>query len=170
MARLLALASALLVAAAGAPADEPKGKHKFPPNRLAKESSPYLLQHAHNPVDWYPWGAEPFEKAKREGKLVFLSIGYCGWVGGHVAVDLLERFLDRPALRLLPGLMAFVGAALFAFIAVQAVTNALGDFARASNMLRWPHYPFRFTVAFGSAVFALVLLVQGIGLVRRGRE
>lgn len=102
--------------------------------------------------------------------IVFLSIGYCGWVGGHVAVDLLERFLDRPALRLLPGLMAFVGAALFAFIAVQAVTNALGDFARASNMLRWPHYPFRFTVAFGSAVFALVLLVQGIGLVRRGRE
>ena len=81
MVRPLALAAAMLVAAAGAPADEPKGKHKFPPNRLAKESSPYLLQHAHNPVDWYPWGAEPFERAKREGKLVFLSIGYssCHW-------------------------------------------------------------------------------------------
>src|SRR5207247_5361484 len=41
----------------------------------------YLLQHAHNPVDWYPWGAEAFEKAKKENKLVFLSIGYssCHW-------------------------------------------------------------------------------------------
>jgi len=50
-------------------------------NRLAKEKSPYLLQHAHNPVDWYPWGAEAFEKAKREGKPIFLSIGYatCHW-------------------------------------------------------------------------------------------
>jgi uncharacterized protein YyaL (SSP411 family) len=50
-------------------------------NRLAKESSPYLLQHAHNPVDWFPWGAEAFAKAKSEKKLVFLSIGYssCHW-------------------------------------------------------------------------------------------
>ena len=54
---------------------EPK-KEAGPANRLAKESSPYLLQHAHNPVDWYPWGAEAFEKAKKEKKLVFLSIGY----------------------------------------------------------------------------------------------
>jgi uncharacterized protein YyaL (SSP411 family) len=51
------------------------------PNRLAGETSPYLLQHAHNPVDWYPWGEEAFEKAKREDKPVFLSIGYsaCHW-------------------------------------------------------------------------------------------
>ena len=50
-------------------------------NRLVRESSPYLLQHAHNPVDWYPWGDEAFAKAKKEGKLVFLSIGYssCHW-------------------------------------------------------------------------------------------
>ncbi|MGI9467100.1 MAG: DUF255 domain-containing protein, partial [Rubripirellula sp.] len=50
-------------------------------NQLAKESSPYLLQHAHNPVDWYPWGEEAFAKAKREGKMVFLSVGYaaCHW-------------------------------------------------------------------------------------------
>lgn len=50
-------------------------------NRLAKESSPYLRQHAHNPVDWYPWGPEAFEKAKKENKLIFLSIGYssCHW-------------------------------------------------------------------------------------------
>src|SRR6201990_887308 len=50
-------------------------------NRLARESSPYLLLHAHNPVDWYPWGPEAFETAKREKKLIFLSVGYssCYW-------------------------------------------------------------------------------------------
>jgi uncharacterized protein YyaL (SSP411 family) len=50
-------------------------------NRLANEKSPYLLQHAHNPVDWYPWGDEAFEKAAREDKPVFLSVGYstCHW-------------------------------------------------------------------------------------------
>jgi len=45
-------------------------------NRLINEKSPYLLQHAHNPVDWFPWGEEAFQKAQREGKAVFLSIGY----------------------------------------------------------------------------------------------
>ena len=51
------------------------------PNRLAKEQSPYLLQHQWNPVDWYPWGPEAFEKARSESKPVFLSIGYssCHW-------------------------------------------------------------------------------------------
>ncbi len=50
-------------------------------NRLAREKSPYLLQHANNPVDWYPWGDEAFRKAKNDGKPVFLSIGYstCHW-------------------------------------------------------------------------------------------
>jgi uncharacterized protein YyaL (SSP411 family) len=57
-----------------------KGNHKHT-NRLSRETSPYLLQHAHNPVAWYPWGEEAFAKAKKEGKLVFLSIGYssCHW-------------------------------------------------------------------------------------------
>jgi uncharacterized protein len=52
-----------------------------PVNRLAHETSPYLLQHADNPVDWYPWGDEAFEKARAEGKPVLLSIGYsaCHW-------------------------------------------------------------------------------------------
>lgn len=45
-------------------------------NRLINEKSPYLLQHAYNPVDWYPWGEEAFQKAQREGKAVFLSVGY----------------------------------------------------------------------------------------------
>ena len=50
-------------------------------NRLAGETSPYLLQHAHNPVDWYPWGDEAFAKARAEDKPVLLSVGYsaCHW-------------------------------------------------------------------------------------------
>jgi uncharacterized protein YyaL (SSP411 family) len=68
----------------GAPArtDEPKKEAKpRHTNRLSREISPYLLQHAHNPVDWFPWGDEAFAKAKKENKLVFLSIGYssCHW-------------------------------------------------------------------------------------------
>jgi len=52
-----------------------------PANRLIHESSPYLQQHAHNPVDWYPWGDEALEKARRENKLILISIGYsaCHW-------------------------------------------------------------------------------------------
>jgi uncharacterized protein YyaL (SSP411 family) len=67
----------LLAAIPAAAADPPKGK----PNRLADETSPYLRQHDHNPVDWHPWGPEAFAQAKKEGKLVFLSIGYssCHW-------------------------------------------------------------------------------------------
>jgi uncharacterized protein YyaL (SSP411 family) len=51
------------------------------PNRLANENSPYLIQHANNPVDWYPWGEEALEKARTEDKPIFLSIGYaaCHW-------------------------------------------------------------------------------------------
>jgi uncharacterized protein YyaL (SSP411 family) len=50
-------------------------------NRLSQETSPYLLQHAHNPVDWYPWGEEALEQARKEGKPILLSIGYsaCHW-------------------------------------------------------------------------------------------
>ncbi len=52
-----------------------------PANRLARETSPYLLQHAHNPVDWYPWGEEAFAKAHAEDKPILLSVGYatCHW-------------------------------------------------------------------------------------------
>jgi len=55
-------------------------EHKFT-NRLAQETSPYLLQHAHNPVDWYPWGPEALERARAEDKPIFLSVGYsaCHW-------------------------------------------------------------------------------------------
>uniref|UniRef100_A0A3P9MUP8 Spermatosis associated 20 n=1 Tax=Poecilia reticulata TaxID=8081 RepID=A0A3P9MUP8_POERE len=59
----------------------PPSPHPKHTNRLANERSPYLLQHAHNPVDWYPWGHEAFEKAKKEDKPIFLSVGYstCHW-------------------------------------------------------------------------------------------
>src|SRR5688572_19857651 len=60
--------------------EQMKGTHKYT-NRLAQEKSPYLLQHQHNPVDWYPWGEEAFEKARKENKPILLSIGYstCHW-------------------------------------------------------------------------------------------
>jgi uncharacterized protein YyaL (SSP411 family) len=62
-------------------------------NKLINEKSPYLLQHAYNPVDWYPWGEEAFEKAKSEDKPIFLSIGYstCHWC--HVMER--ESFNDK---------------------------------------------------------------------------
>src|SRR5436305_12677 len=78
-----ALLGLLLSLPAGIAADKesPKDPKAKKANRLAHETSPYLLQHAHNPVDWYPWGPEAFAKAKKEDKLVFLSIGYssCHW-------------------------------------------------------------------------------------------
>ena len=63
-----------------------------PQNRLAGETSPYLQQHAANPVDWYPWGAEALERARRENKPILLSIGYsaCHWC--HVMAH--ESFED----------------------------------------------------------------------------
>ena len=63
------------------------------PNHLASENSPYLLQHANNPVDWYPWGEEALAKAKAEDKPIFLSIGYaaCHWC--HVMAH--ESFEDE---------------------------------------------------------------------------
>lgn len=69
------------------------------PNRLINEKSPYLLQHAYNPVDWFPWSDEAFEKAKRENKPIFLSIGYstCHWC--HVMER--ESFEDEEVARLL---------------------------------------------------------------------
>ena len=62
------------------------------PNRLADETSPYLLQHAENPVDWYPWGSEAFQAALKQDKPIFLSIGYaaCHWC--HVMAH--ESFED----------------------------------------------------------------------------
>ncbi|WP_309496399.1 thioredoxin domain-containing protein [Sulfurovum sp.] len=68
-------------------------------NALVHEDSPYLQQHVHNPVNWYPWGEEAFEKAEKEDKLIFLSIGYstCHWC--HVMEE--ESFTDEEVSKLL---------------------------------------------------------------------
>ncbi len=73
--------------------------HNIKANRLANQKSPYLLQHAYNPVDWFPWGDEAFDKAKAEGKPIFLSIGYstCHWC--HVMER--ESFEDEEVARVL---------------------------------------------------------------------
>src|SRR5881398_2488902 len=78
---------------------EPKPARPEHTNRLAHEKSPYLLQHAHNPVDWYPWGEEAFAKARSEEKPVLLSIGYaaCHWC--HVMER--ESFEDETTAQLM---------------------------------------------------------------------
>src|SRR2546425_805076 len=70
------------------------------PNRLANETSPYLLQHANNPVEWYPWGPEALERAKQEDKPILLSIGYsaCHWC--HVMEH--ESFENEDIARIMP--------------------------------------------------------------------
>ena len=92
-AALLIVMTALSVLAFGATDTLPRTKHLLEDgsprftNRLIHESSPYLLQHANNPVDWYPWGDEAFAVAAKEQKPILLSIGYstCHWC--HVMED-----------------------------------------------------------------------------------
>ncbi len=79
----LGLSLALAASVVGAGGAEPASRTG--PNRLIDSGSPYLLQHANNPVDWYPWGPEALERARRENKPIFVSVGYstCYWC--HVA-------------------------------------------------------------------------------------
>jgi uncharacterized protein YyaL (SSP411 family) len=88
----------LLLLASPARPDEP-AKAAGRANRLAKETSPYLLAHAHNPVDWYPWGPEAFAKAKAEGKPIFLSVGYSSCYWCHVMER--ESFEDAAIAKIL---------------------------------------------------------------------
>jgi uncharacterized protein len=95
---VLLLTVAISCAADSEPSTDVKAPPKFT-NRLSKEKSPYLLQHQHNPVEWFPWGAEAFEKAKRENKPIFLSVGYstCHWC--HVMER--ESFEDEVTAKIL---------------------------------------------------------------------
>jgi uncharacterized protein len=92
-------AALILCVASPSPGQEPAAKGEHPANRLAKETSPYLLLHAHNPVDWYPWGPEAFAKAKAESKPIFLSIGYSSCYWCHVMER--ESFTDPEIARFL---------------------------------------------------------------------
>jgi TRAP-type C4-dicarboxylate transport system permease small subunit len=98
--------------------------------------------------------------------IVFLGIAYCGFTGGHVAVDILERPLQSPKLRFIPVLLTLASAVLFAAIAWLTADEALSSMQRVSNMVRWPHWPFQMTVAFGSAMYAIVLLIQTVEMLR----
>ena len=73
-------------------------EHKYT-NHLVNQSSPYLLQHAHNPVDWYPWGEEALKKAEEEDKMILISVGYaaCHWC--HVMEE--ESFEDTRVARIM---------------------------------------------------------------------
>ncbi len=102
--------------------------------------------------------------------IVFLGLAYCGWTGGHVAVDILERPLDKPSLRLVPLVLTLVSAVLFAAMAWYALQDGLMNMRRVSNMLRWPYYPFIFVTAFGCAAYALVLLVQALKAFRSSAQ
>src|SRR5713101_6529074 len=90
----------LFCSASAYPQAVPKGNPKpMYTNRLSQEKSPYLLQHAHNPVDWRPWGKEAFDEAKKRNQPIFLSIGYstCHWC--HVMER--ESFENEEVARLL---------------------------------------------------------------------
>ncbi|GAC1451194.1 MAG: thioredoxin domain-containing protein [Isosphaeraceae bacterium] len=97
--RAACLVGLILSAMATGPAAGEDLKSQGPANRLARETSPYLLLHAHNPVDWYPWGPEAFARAKAEGKPIFLSVGYSSCYWCHVMER--ESFEDKGIARLL---------------------------------------------------------------------
>src|SRR5436305_141488 len=119
-----------------------------PVNRLAGETSPYLLQHQHNPVDWYPWGPEAIARARAEEKPIFLSVGYsaCNWC--HVMEH--ESFEDPDIAALMNE--HFVNVKVdreerhdldqIYMAAVHAMTDHGGGFARYSTDERWlvPHF------------------------------
>src|SRR5439155_1292147 len=90
----------------GGRSNHPAVEHGSTPNRLANETSPCLLQHAHNPVDWYPWGEEAFARARAENRPILLSVGYssCHWC--HVMER--ESFEDESTARLMNDLFVNV--------------------------------------------------------------
>jgi TRAP-type C4-dicarboxylate transport system permease small subunit len=94
--------------------------------------------------------------------IVFLSLAYCGWTGGHVAVDIFVQPLEKPGLNWIPPLLTLISAILFAAIAWYSLKEGLETMHRLSNMLRWPHFPFILITAAGSALYAIVLFVQAI--------
>ena len=102
--------------------------------------------------------------------IVFLGIAWCGWLGGHVAVDILERPLEIRGCGSCRSILTFISGVLFAAIAWLTVDEAIATMSRVSNMMRWPHYPFQFIVALGSAMYAIVLFIQAFRMLRKPTE
>ncbi|MGE0746349.1 MAG: TRAP transporter small permease [Rhodospirillales bacterium] len=100
--------------------------------------------------------------------IVALGLPYCAVTGGHVAVDLLSRYLDRPALRWVSVAIHLTGAVLFALIAWRTVLHAMGSlrWGDATNMMAIPKYPFQLVTALGTGLMAVVLLAQAVQALR----
>ena len=94
--------------------------------------------------------------------VVFLGIPYCGWTGGHVAVDLISTVVAEAVLRYTDILMRGLGGALFAVVAWQSMGRGLDalEYGEATNLVEIPHHLFMFLMGFGWLLFALVLLLQ----------
>jgi len=101
--------------------------------------------------------------------IVFLGIAYCGWVGGHVSVDMIDKGMNSRPMRLARALLLLAGAITLGAMAWLTAHEALSSMHRISNMMRWPHYPFQLIVALGSAMYCIVLLKQVVDLVRSDR-
>src|SRR5690625_5392125 len=106
-------------------------------NRLARESSPYLLQHADNPVDWYPWGAEAFAKAEELSRPILLSIGYsaCHWC--HVMAR--ESFSDPETAELMNS--GFINIKVDREERPDVDANNMAAQLSLSGSGGWPHTP-----------------------------
>lgn len=105
--------------------------------------------------------------------VVFLGIPYCGWTGGHVAVDLIASVVGESRLRYTDALMRLLGAVLFGVVAWQAMRQGLDalEYGDATNLVDIPHHPFMFLMSFGWLLFAGVLLLQSAaGLLQPPRE
>ena len=104
--------------------------------------------------------------------VVFLGIPYCGWTGGHVAVDLISTVVGEQRLRYTDTLMRLLGAVLFSVVAWQAMRQGLGalEYGEASNLVEIPHHPFVFLMSFGWLLFALVLLLQAAAGILRAPQ
>ncbi len=100
--------------------------------------------------------------------VVFLALAHCGWTGGHVAVDLISMFLKPENLRWTDSLVRAISGLLFVIVAWQTMRQGLDalEFGEASNLVEILHFPFFLVVAFGSAVYALVLFVQAVRVAR----
>ena len=94
--------------------------------------------------------------------IVFLGLAYCGITGGHVAVDIFARVLDRPAFRWLNALVHLAGAGILGLVAWRTTVYAVGSYrwGDATNMMAIPKYPFQLVTAAGAAIFALVLVLR----------